>query len=527
MGVKHRVGESAMHWSCVRCLAVPLVTLPLAVVGALSILTPAHSQTDGAPAEGYDVRSSQQSVQPAPPGWVGRKTTDTETRVGNTEATRGRERRSTLTVGTFVKDCPTAEGHVEGNFEYSLTVDDVISEGQELRREHYTQLLSAELTGHVRDDAHLDYVEYVARFTRTDRDVQSAPVVDRGRFTPGVDGSGDFSAMLRAVEKTSQIAFAMAIWLESPVYRAAEVEWRGGKCVEFRFDPATETVALAPSEAKQVLAELRTKATGEAVPWTSTGVNTIEGIGAVAPSSVDAQADDVATLTYTASDRPRRGNGFRIEAESRAGVGVGAWSIVDPARFEGTFTQTETQPQGGNTGAGSFKIEQTTTIKGRLVWTREEDQLQDGDLPHLPSYGDVASVFYVPTDGEISVELLYEAKGFNAVCRFEGSQVFPISALPPLALGYLVLEVAADGRYKLSLGMLAGTLPTPVDNKGCRMRPIPVPLGVDAVWRDAAIVIGRHEGVLADGHIGGELSPPIVLGPSTTTGRWSFSKVEE
>jgi hypothetical protein len=498
---------------------------PLVVILLLP-LTAGHAQEAGGSPDGYSVEQSAQSVQAAPPGWVGRKTTDIETRVGNTDATRGRARRSTLTVGTFVKECPTAEGRVEGNFEYSLTVDDAIdSEGEEPRREHYTQLLSAELTGQVRDDAQLDYVEYVARFTRSDRDVQSAPVVDSGRFTPGVDGSGDFSAMLRAVEKTSEIAFAMAIWLESPVFKAAEVEWQKlNKCVELKFDPATDTVALTPNEAKQVRAELHTKSTGEAVPWQSDSISTLGSAGTVSPSRVEAQLDAPATFTYTASGRPRRGDGFGFAARSRAGAGEGAWRIVRP-RIEGTFTQTERQPQRGNTGAGSFEILQTTTVKGRLVWTPEAEQLAEGDLPHLPSF-DVPSVHYVPTDGEISVDFEYDAKGANAVCRFDGSRVFPISAFSPRALGYLDLEVAADGRYKLSLGMLAGLLPVPVENRGCRMQVV-MPLGVDSVWRDTAIVIGIHEGVIIDDRIEGELAPPIVVGPSTTTATWSFSKIEE
>jgi hypothetical protein len=83
---------------------------------------------------GYQVTRSQ-TVANAPPGYVGRKTTDRETRVGNTPETNGNSSMFVMTLGGFVRECPSAEGLVAGNFEYSLTAEDVnTSAGDEARR---------------------------------------------------------------------------------------------------------------------------------------------------------------------------------------------------------------------------------------------------------------------------------------------------------------------------------------------------------------------------------------------------------
>jgi hypothetical protein len=186
------------------------------------------------------------------------------------------------------------------------------------------------------------------------------------------------------------------------------------------------------------------------------------------------------------------------------------------------FTQTEEQMQSGGAAAGAATIRQITKINGSLVWSPEEPSEQD--LPHLPSFGDVASTFYVPTDGEITVEFEYDGRGVMSACHFTGSRTFSIRQLPPHALGYMVLEVAEDGRYKLVLGMMAGMLPVPIRNRGCRAMLI-LPLDVGDVWRDASIEIGYRNGVVSDDKIEGAMSPPLVAGPSTTTGTWSFVRV--
>ena len=93
---------------------------------------------------GYEVTKSQ-TVANAPAGYVGRKTTDRETRVGNTPETDGNSSMFVMTVGGFVRECPSAEGLVAGNFEYSLTADDVNADEGETRRTHHVVSLVASL----------------------------------------------------------------------------------------------------------------------------------------------------------------------------------------------------------------------------------------------------------------------------------------------------------------------------------------------------------------------------------------------
>src|SRR5436190_8128550 len=106
---------------------------------------------------GYDVTRSQ-TVANAPAGYVGRKTTDRETRVGNTPETNGNSSMFVMTIGGFVRECPSAEGLVAGDFEYSLTAEDVDTRAGDTRRTQNGVSLNVRLEGHVRDDGIVDYV---------------------------------------------------------------------------------------------------------------------------------------------------------------------------------------------------------------------------------------------------------------------------------------------------------------------------------------------------------------------------------
>jgi len=107
-------------------------TLPLALLGTATLFAAAlEAQTSSQ--GGYEVTRSQ-TVTNAPARHVGRKTTDRETRVGNTPETDGNSQTLVMTVGGFVRECPTAEGLVAGNFEYTVTSDAVNTDEGETRR---------------------------------------------------------------------------------------------------------------------------------------------------------------------------------------------------------------------------------------------------------------------------------------------------------------------------------------------------------------------------------------------------------
>jgi hypothetical protein len=476
------------------------------------------ARSQGAPAStpGYDVERSQ-SVQNAPAGSVGRKTTDREHRVGTAEDSLGNEYNYVLTFGGFARRCPTSAGLVKGDFEYSIAYDATeIGDDGEIRREHHVRRVVVQLEGHVGDDARLMYVELTGDFTIERSGTAVAPTSDRRpvqtRFTPGPAGEPDMPAMSAAVEMTADIAVASVVLSAGTLYRNAEREWLHlNECVELSFDPPADTVELGPNESRQVRVELKSREDGASVPFKTDRISAIRSIGTVAPRNVESADGAPVTLTYTASARPRAGHGIDLATESRAGLaGDRPWRIVD--RYEGTFTQVDKTE--GSMGVLSGTTTQTMT--GRLVWTSEPAGR------HAPSYGDVHSAFYRANQGEITVELSnINRNAIGGSCETQGRETFALTSLP-LSVQYLLLEIAEDGRYKLILAIPDNPPTTWAADSSCRLpgtgttrqkTPATLP----------AIIIGMQEGRLdGDQAVVGEM-PPVQRGPLTTTGRWSFS----
>jgi hypothetical protein len=309
------------------------------------------------------------------------------------------------------------------------------------------------------------------------------------------------------------VAAASAVLMADQIYGTAQTEWlKPNECVEFSFDPPSEQRALGPNEAAQVRVELRTKAGNESVPWTSDRIGVVGGAGTVSPRSVQSRPGSPVTLTYTASSQPRRGNGIELGTLSRAGIADGRWRIIERARYEGTFTQTF------NVATGA---QNTTT--GNLVWTPE-----DGEQRSAPTFGDASSTFYRATGGDITVDIHGEttAIGGPGGCTYTSRKTFQVAELPAAARQYLVLEIAADGRYKLMLGMRDGFLL--LDRETVCI----VPGGRNVRQSDqdtsAAIQIGIQQGVLnAEQAVDGRFPQPIRRGVATTDGHWSFRRVTQ
>jgi len=492
---------SARHacWALLASLAPCAIALP----------QPASSTA------GYEIEKSQ-SVENAPAGSVGRKTTDREHRVGNAEDTLGNELTYVLTFGGFARRCPTAEGIVAGNFEYSIVYDATETTGDgEIRREHHARRLGVRLEGHVDDNAKLTYVEMSGNFTVEIGGTGVPPTSERRsvetRFTPGPRGEPDFPAMEAAVGMTADIAAASAILMAGTIYRDAEAEWsKLNECVEFSFDPPTDTEMLAPNQSRQVRFDLKSKENGAPVPWKSEGIGTIRGIGTVEPRRVDEASSASVALTYTASAQPRRGHGIDAGATSRGGLANGLWRIVD--RYEGTFTQVN-KTEGT---LGVYVTNSVETLSGRLVWT------SDNAGQHAQSFGDVHSTFYRPTAGEITVELsVVNTNSIAGSCETQGRETFALASLPPSVLQYLLLEIADDGRYKLTLAITdypqtrwEADAVCRIPGTGTTRQKVPAML--------SAVTVGIQEGRLNEERaVVGEMAPQ-QRGPLTTTGNWSF-----
>lgn len=281
--------------------------------------------------EGYSVERSQ-TVENAPRGSVGRKTTDREHRVGNTEETDGNEVTITFTFGGFVRKCPTAEGVVTGTFEYSLSYDEINTDDGESQHNHISRRFLAKLEGHVKDDAMLDYVDLEGEYTNETRGTRFPPTQDRRpvrtTFRPGLTGEPDWPAAIRAVEMAGDVAIAAVVLWAGEFYLAAQREWtKLNECVELSFDPPSESRAVGPNESVPVRMELKIKAEGGSRVGGAKPLISVLNSGSVSPTSIETRADAPVTLTYTASSQPRPGHGFKAETVSRAGHAGAEWRI--------------------------------------------------------------------------------------------------------------------------------------------------------------------------------------------------------
>lgn len=476
---------------------------------------------------GYEVTRSQ-TVADAPAGYVGRKTTDRETRIGNTPETDGNSATFVMTVGGFVRECPSAEGIAAGNFEYSLTADDVNTDEGETRRTHSLVSLIASLEGHVRDDGIVDYVVVDGDFTRQREGSPAERQHVQRRFTVGAQGQPDFAAMEDAVSATADVSIAVVMWMGSTLYTQAQTHWNMlDACAELAFEPATRTRALGPNQSADVRVTLRTKADKAPIGGAEFQAGPLEGIGALTPRGGRTESAPI-DFTYTASANPKNGNGFDIGARSRAGLASGKWQIVAATPLEGTFTQTRTMNASGANlpaearalGADRYAVGAAASyeITGRLRWTVEDGSTRPS------SFGQAGSTFYVPADGVITVSVHGDGRSMAGVCTHDGERTFRLAELPREALQYMVLELGGDGRYKLWLSMVSYYLQFKVQGK-CDFRGAGRTAQTLDV-NDAGIVLAQQEGVVTNDAVIGQTAAPIVMGYDRYEGRWEFRKVQ-
>ncbi|HEX7237104.1 MAG TPA: hypothetical protein VF405_09100 [Gammaproteobacteria bacterium] len=496
--------------------------------GAAALLSVAAAAQNTTSEAGYEVTRSQ-TVANAPAGYVGRKTTDRETRVGNTPETDGNSSAFIMTVGGFVRECPSAEGLVAGTFEYSLAADDVNTDEGETRRQHNVVSLNAKLEGHVLDDGIVDYITVDAEFTRERPGEPRQQQHIQRRFNVGATGQPDLAAMEDAVTATADLSIATVMWMSSTLYTQAQTHWNMiDPCAEFAFEPATRERTLAPSQSADVRVTLRTKGEQAPIPGGEFQANALAGIGTLTPRGGRTEPNAM-TFTYTASANPRNADGFDIGARSRAGWAAGTWQIVAAAPFEGTFTQTRTMNASGANlpadaralGADRYGVGASANyeITGRLRWTVEEGSTRPS------SFGDAGSTFYVPTAGEIKVSVHGNGRSAAGACTHDGDHTFQLAELPREALQYMVLEVAGDGRYKLWLSMVSYYLQFKVQAKcdfTSRARAVEQTLDIN----DAGIVLAQQEGVLMNDAVIGQTAAPITMGYDRYEGRWEFRKVQ-
>lgn len=330
------------------------------------------------PSDDYTVTTTKQK-QDAPPGWIGWKTTDRTTRVGNRRETRGSSSKTVLVLGGKALKCPTPDGVVHGDYEYAMTFDQTIMESGATRSVHIGQRAVATLKGQVGDDAKLQYIEVdvslVIERGGTDLSAVARRERHQFRFTPDrgfpmlPTHFSESSALGWGSEATAadidilNNLLAGIMGFSGVLYMQAEQEWwKANTCVEIIFTPATKTHKLGPNESVPVKTELRTKKERAVVPskFKEAKERPREGTGNVSPRQAEAQPGAPATFTYKAPATRVRHSGFWVGAMSRAGVAEaqeGEWETVGSGLRLKLGHRIQADPQSAHSMAGHAQFD--------------------------------------------------------------------------------------------------------------------------------------------------------------------------
>ena len=311
----------------------------------------AQAMEPGGEREGYRVSKGSVNIG-IPPDSVGTKTREWRVAEGNRLNTAGNRNYFTLVNGGYAKKCPTAEGVVDGDYEFSLVVHQTINDSGTVRTVFYARRIHATMKGQVGDDARLQSVDLDATLGigRGGTDVPTLFARQRlqVRFIPDRQAAGlpsQFSnwsvsewssELVGATESDSINTLLLAVTVFSgPIYLTAEGQWTtSNTCAEITFTPATKTKKLGPNESVGVKTELRTKKEQAVVPakFKEAREQPRERNGTVSPREAASQPGAPATFTYQAPATRVKHSGFRVGAVSRAGVAQaldGEWEVAD------------------------------------------------------------------------------------------------------------------------------------------------------------------------------------------------------
>ena len=347
------------------------------------------SQTLG---DGYSEMKTKE-VQEAPPGWVGKKTTDRITRIGNKSETAGNRTTHVLVLGGKVLKCPTPDGVVTGDFEYAVVLDQTIMESGVARLIHMGFRAVATLKGQVGEDAKIQYVEgdlsTVAERNGTDVPTSLRRRRSQFRFVPSQDESyPGFPTQITGISGTGwdsegatpqedgfagAAAGAVMFWGGQTYLEAQEAWHKPNTCVEIVFSPATKTHKLGPNESVAVKTELRTKKEQAVVPAKFKDAKELprERNGNVSPRQAESQPGAPAMFAYKAPATRVRHSGFRVGAVSRAGVAEtkeGEWEVEEGAyilEFQSRIVDREPTAPAESVAAGNVTL---TFVEGKNMY---------------------------------------------------------------------------------------------------------------------------------------------------------------
>lgn len=308
----------------------------------------AQATRPGGAREGYTVREGSMKLE-IPPDAVGMKSREWRIEEGHTPATAGDRKAFTLINGGYAKKCPTPdpaeEGAyvVEGEYEFSLVVDQTISYSNSVRTEYYAVGIQAKLKGRVGDDANLQYVDLdallVAGRGGANMPTRFAHQRQHVRFVPsnGLPSHSNWSvsewdAELGGMAPTSamsMLVFAVTL-MSGPIYMEAQMQWgTANTCVEIIFTPPPKTRKFVPNESTPVKVELRTKQGQRVVPakFKEARERPAKGNGQVSPNEAESQQGAPAMFTYKAPEKHVKNSGFFVGA-GVAEAKDGEWELA-------------------------------------------------------------------------------------------------------------------------------------------------------------------------------------------------------
>jgi hypothetical protein len=371
----------------------------------------AQADSSGSAGDGYTEQKSQQKIEP-PPGYVGHKTVDRQTRTGNTPATAGNHSESQLTAGGFVRTCPDAAGKVPGDFEIAVAIDRTVFDNGAATTQPFAKRFVARLEGQTTDEGDIDYVDLEGTLSSViPGGVSVSGATVKARFKPDA-ALGGMPTSFQNLDADQVLAEADlnfvlgAILFSGPNYLAAQYRWMTpNTCVEVEFSPATRKLSFAPSKSFEVAAAVKTKGeTRTAVPAKVSNVEELQRTGNGTASPREARIEPGATqnFTYATAARHSRNSGFVLgKVLSRAGAAAGEWLLSDDEY--------------------KVALDLTLTQNGDGIGTNIHVVLPETKLEVPPGGTDYAATGSAAVTGGFTAETCTAPANFSAPLKVQGS----------------------------------------------------------------------------------------------------------
>lgn len=313
------------------------------------------------PGEGYQITKNDTS-HPAPAGFEGRTDISSQTAVGNTPATTGKRVVVNFKLGNQIRTCPQANGTVEGEGVFSISLDSTDTQANGTSTVHIEMRAKAKYKGQVDDNGYLEgpvnaEIDYTYNQTGSIRDPSGAiatPALSNvqqritipfqvgkafelpsfGAFSGGDPTKGRYAEAFGA-------GAALAYWA-GVFYSVAQTKWMQGRCAQIVFDPPSNTVQPALGAQVTVKAEIKTKS-GQSAKGNFHDARARSG--SVNPPGGSSDAGSPIKFVYHAPNQKAGSGGFRVNAVSRAGAAEGEWNASLGTGWSGRITCTRTTPR--------------------------------------------------------------------------------------------------------------------------------------------------------------------------------------